>query len=244
MSLASVSPTNSVAPAPTPSASSARWKIAGSGLRAPDLRREERRRRGARRCRARRDRGASSSGGSKAFETSPSFRPRSRSASSSAWRRRRELARGPPRRVLRFEEALELVVGRPRSRTRRGAAAPAPGTRSPRSIPGSKNVGRYAVAEALGQRRRRARGRARRSRRRARPRAGRAPAPSCMSVSPQSKRTASSTAGYATRALARRILWALARPRARDDPRRLRRRTPTRRCSSCSRALRSSRSPG
>src|SRR5437764_14539605 len=30
-----------------------------------------------------------------------------------------------------------------------------------------------------------------------------------MSVSPQSKRTASSTAGYATRVVARRILWAL-----------------------------------
>ena len=71
-------------PAPTPSASRARRKISGSRLAHDRPPRRRRRHRGARRCRGRRDPGGAGRGGSKAFETSPSFRPRSRSASSSA----------------------------------------------------------------------------------------------------------------------------------------------------------------
>src|SRR5581483_10444033 len=109
MSVASVSPTKSVADGSTPSASSARSKMAGCGLRQPtsDENTATSRRSATPICSRSR---WSRCGGSSAFDTSPTLRPRARRLEQRV-RRRREHARRLPSGVLGLEEALELAVG-------------------------------------------------------------------------------------------------------------------------------------
>ena len=165
-----------------------------AGFRTPDLGGEDARRRGAPRSPscveiAMQERPA----GRSAFETRPSLSPRLAQRLEQRVRRRRELMRGPPRRVLRVEEAVELVVvdrdpdvASSRAITapvldlleRRRARRAAAGTSRNRSVSpatGSRPIapqpGRMPGVEQVA-----------------------APTSQCTSVSPQSKRTASSTA--------------------------------------------------
>ena len=148
MSVASVSPTKSVRSGATPSRSSARSKISRVAACAGRPRRRRRRRRGARRRPARSRSRCRSSGGSKAFETSPSFSPRPRSDSSSACVVDASWRAGAPGGVLGLEEAVELVVVDLDVELAEQSRAPAPGTRSPRAMPGLEEAGEVDVAEA------------------------------------------------------------------------------------------------
>ena len=244
MSVASVSPTKSVRSGATPSALERALEDRRDRACAARPRTRRRRRRAARRRPARARSRWRSSGGSNAFETSPSLSPRSRSVSSSAcvvdasWRAGRQAACSASRK------RRELVVVDLDAELGEQRAAPAPGTRPPRSTPGSKKRGEVDVAEPLRHAARPARGPSA-----AKPAACPASSRSgsdaqCMSVSPQSKRTASSTAGYATRALTRRILWASSPSRPSTIARQLSRARRRDAACSCSRALRSSRSRG